>query len=159
MARIKTYGTGSRCDEGGFTLLELLVVVSIAVLVAMLSVPLFSNARNGADLHAGTRDVAAALRLARSEAIRRNSQVPVVFDVNRRTVRAAEDTPRRLSDGLSIALVSAQSEIVSGTVGSIRFYPDGSSTGGAVRLTAADGDGREARIHVDWLSGRVTVSR
>jgi general secretion pathway protein H len=38
-------------------------------------------------------------------------------------------------------------------IGSIRFNPDGSSTGG--RISLADG-GRAITIGVDWLTGRIT---
>ncbi|MEZ5449879.1 MAG: hypothetical protein R3E89_13205 [Thiolinea sp.] len=36
----------------------------------------------------------------------------------------------------------------------IRFYPDGSSTGGSVELTAR---GQTFRSTVEWISGRVSI--
>ncbi len=38
--------------------------------------------------------------------------------------------------------------------GAIRFYPDGSSTGG--RITVASGE-RKFLVDVDWLTGRVSI--
>ena len=51
-------------------------------------------------------------------------------------------------------LYTAQSEIVDDKHGAIRFYPDGSSTGG--RVTLASGE-RKFLVDVDWLTGRVTI--
>ena len=42
----------------------------------------------------------------------------------------------------------------SDSIGRIRFYPDGTSTGGRVTLT---GSGAKYDILVDWLSGRVKI--
>jgi general secretion pathway protein H len=40
-------------------------------------------------------------------------------------------------------------------LGSIRFFPDGSSTGGSISLAS----GRETHtVVVDWLTGRVRIS-
>jgi hypothetical protein len=41
------------------------------------------------------------------------------------------------------------------SVGLIRFFADGSSSGGAVILTR---DGARMDVRVDWLSGRTVVS-
>ena len=38
--------------------------------------------------------------------------------------------------------------------GAIRFYPDGSSTGG--RITVSSGE-RKFLVDVDWLTGRVSI--
>ena len=40
-------------------------------------------------------------------------------------------------------------------VGSIRFYPDGSSNGGRVTVGAG---GRAFAVDVDWLTGHVTIN-
>ena len=55
---------------------------------------------------------------------------------------------------LDLKLYTAQSEIVDDRRGAIRFYPDGSSTGG--RVTVASGE-RKLLVDVDWLTGRVTI--
>ncbi|MEX2616564.1 MAG: hypothetical protein WD767_10745 [Alphaproteobacteria bacterium] len=59
---------------------------------------------------------------------------------------------------------TAQQEAVTGRLGAIRFYPDGSATGGHLTLARmAGGDnvaattGPAIRVSVDWLTGRVDV--
>ena len=49
----------------------------------------------------------------------------------------------------------AQYMISDDKVGAIRFYPDGSSTGG--RITVASGE-RKYLVDVDWLTGRVSIA-
>ena len=61
---------------------------------------------------------------------------------------------RRLPQDLDFKLYTAQSEVTSETRGSIRFYPDGSSTGG--RITVSSGE-RKYLVDVDWLTGRVSI--
>jgi len=56
---------------------------------------------------------------------------------------------------LELKLYAAQSEVSSERRGSIRFYPDGSSTGG--RITVAAGE-RKYLVDVDWLTGRVSIN-
>ena len=60
-----------------------------------------------------------------------------------------------LPKDIELKLFTAQSEILSDTRGGIRFYPDGSSTGG--RITVASGE-RKYLVDVDWLTGRVSIT-
>ncbi|HPQ94516.1 MAG TPA: GspH/FimT family pseudopilin [Thiolinea sp.] len=50
-------------------------------------------------------------------------------------------------------LNTAASE-VSGATGSVRFFPDGSSTGGSVELEA---NGQAFKINIEWITGRVSI--
>jgi type IV fimbrial biogenesis protein FimT len=59
----------------GFTLVELLVVLAITVILAMIGAPAFKSLVAGQRARATSTDLYAALTLARSEAIKRNSQV------------------------------------------------------------------------------------
>ena len=62
--------------------------------------------------------------------------------------------PHSLPRELELKLYTAQQEVASERKGAIRFYPDGSSTGG--RITVASGE-RKFLVDVDWLTGRVTI--
>jgi general secretion pathway protein H len=55
-----------------------------------------------------------------------------------------------------VELNTARSELTSETAGGIRFYPDGGSTGGNVRLEA---NGRVYQVNVAWLTGEASVAR
>jgi general secretion pathway protein H len=54
----------------------------------------------------------------------------------------------------ALSVFTAKSEAVEDKVASIRFFPDGSSTGGAISI--ANG-GTKFRVDVDWLTGSVTI--
>ncbi len=58
-------------------------------------------------------------------------------------------------DDVEIVLTTARSELFSSGAGSIRFFPDGTSTGGGVEITR---DGRKFLVTVDWLTGRVKIA-
>jgi general secretion pathway protein H len=54
-----------------------------------------------------------------------------------------------------MSLITAQSEQANESVGAIRFYPDGSSTGGRIDLSSDD---VRYVIDVSWLTGTVMVT-
>jgi general secretion pathway protein H len=139
----------------GVTLLELLIVLSIMAIVAAMVVPMFGGGVSTGELKGAARQVAAGLRLARSEALATRRETRVVLDLERRTFRLERDPHEHaLPRQIELKLFTAQSDLVSDTVGSIRFFPDGGSNGG--RLTLAVGE-RKYDVDVDWLTGRVAI--
>jgi general secretion pathway protein H len=95
------------------------------------------------------RAVAAAFREGRREAIRANIEIPVIIDLDARTVRVGvEQYPTQLSRRLRLSLLAGRSEPIGGGAGQIRFFPDGTSTGGRVTLTTS---GSRHSVAVDWL--------
>jgi general secretion pathway protein H len=139
----------------GFTLLEVIVVLVIAAMAyaVLLGVPM----RGGsvADLKAASRALASALRQAQTTAMatRRDALLTIDLD-SREFVVGGDPTTRKLPEGLDLKLYTAQQEVTSERRGSIRFYPDGSSTGG--RITVAAGE-RKYLVDVDWLTGKVSI--
>lgn len=139
----------------GFTLLELLLVLVIAATGYALVARLSSGGVSGAELKSAARAVAAGLRDARGTAIATQESAALTLDVEHRSMEVSGGRrPRALPQRLELKLYTAQSEIVDAGRGSIRFYPDGSSTGG--RVTLASGE-RKLLVDVDWLTGRVSI--
>ncbi len=138
----------------GFTLIELLVVMAVMALVLLVVPPMFSGSLSRAELGSAAREVAAGLREARSQAIRRNREVAFTVDVDARRYRIDDAAVRQLPTGPDLSLFTARSEQLDEVSGSIRFFPDGSSTGGRVTL---GGDARKYHVEVDWLTGRVSI--
>ena len=57
--------------------------------------------------------------------------------------------------GIDLELLTVATELGGGGArGGIRFFPDGSSTGGRVTLSHGS---RQYFVDVDWLTGRVSV--
>ncbi|MCM2328185.1 MAG: GspH/FimT family pseudopilin [Lysobacter sp.] len=144
-----------RAAQRGFTLLELLMVLVIAAAGYALVVRFTAGGVSGAELKSAARAVAAGLRDARGTAIARQESAALVLDLEHRSFEVSgRGRARSLPGRLELKLYTAQSEIVDEKRGAIRFYPDGSSTGG--RVTVASGE-RRFLVDVDWLTGRVSI--
>jgi general secretion pathway protein H len=143
-------------DRGdGFTLIELLVSLAVLGLALALIAGYKPPWSRGLGLQATAAELAAGLRLARSEAIVSNRQVAFDLDLVGHRYRVGTGTPRLLPADLSLELLTISGEALNGREGDIRFNPDGSSTGG--RISLADGR-RRIGVGVDWLTGRVSVA-
>jgi general secretion pathway protein H len=133
----------------------MLLVLVIAAAGYALVVRITSGGVSGAELKSATRAVAAGLRDARGTAIATQESAAMTLDLERRTFEVTGGhRVRALPERLELKLYTAQSEIVDGKRGAIRFYPDGTSTGG--RITVASGE-RRFLVDVDWLTGRVHI--
>ena len=143
-------------SDAGFTLVELLVVLTVLALALAVIPPSLSGAIDSARFRNAQRDLVSSLRHARSLAV--NSQQAAALDINvkQATIRVG-DRQRELyiPDDVALTLVTAQREQLSEYEGAIRFYPDGSSTGGQVRFRRED---KTWSIDVDWLTGRVSTA-
>jgi general secretion pathway protein H len=147
--------TGGR-RAGGFTLVELLVVLVIATMVLALVGTSISRSISGAEMRTASRKVAASLRYTRTHAILTKSEQVFLVDTENRTYQAADRKAEELPEGMNVELNTARSEVTSENVGGIRFYPDGGSTGGNVRLEA---NGRVYQVNVAWLTGEASLER
>ena len=140
--------------EAGFTLIEMIVV--IAILGLMMAVVTVNGVPVSPATHAraAAQGISGALRTARSQAVMGNRSVEVTIDLAGRFYRQDEGPAQMLTNDLQLALLTSRDELVSGSIGHIRFNPDGSSSGG--RVTIAGGN-RVWWVGIDWLSGRVSI--
>lgn len=141
--------------QAGFTLLEILVVLAMMALVYAMVPAMISGKGSTTEMRAAARHVAAGLRKARSEAVAGHQESTLTVDVDKHLFRISGDKREyALPESAEISVYTAQAEVVQDKVASIRFYPDGSSTGGAVGLTRGD---TKFRVDIDWLTGSVTI--
>jgi len=141
--------------QRGFTILEVVIVLVLAAIMyaLMLAVPM--RGASGADLKSAARTLASGLRQAQTTAMSTRRDAVLTVDVEAREfVMPGDSQARKLPDGLDLKLYTAQSEVSSAQKGAIRFYPDGSSTGGRITVSAGE---RKYLVDVDWLTGRVTI--
>ena len=142
-------------SSSGVTLLELLIVIALMAIITALVVPMFGGPVSTSELRATARQLAAGLRLARSEAVSERRETFLVVDVAGKRFKVdREAREHALPSKVDLKLFTAQNDLVSENVGSIRFYPDGGSNGG--RITVASG-ARKFDVDVDWLTGRVAI--
>ena len=144
----------------GFTLLELLVVLTVLGFALMWSGPSLQKLSENVEYRRAINEVSSSLRLARREA--RSSGVPVDFLVDPATnLIAVSKNPyilpgdkfRQIPAGLSINIVSAAEMSPDGSLAAIRFYPNGGSSGGELTISRRSGSG--IIFYVDWLLGDV----
>ena len=141
--------------SGGFTLLEVIVVLVIAATMYALILGVPFRGASVADLKYAARSLASGLRQAQTLAMTTRRDALLTVDVEAREfVLAGESEPRKLSRDIELKLYTAQSEILNEGRGAIRFYPDGSSTGGRITVKAGE---RQYLVDVDWLTGRVSI--
>lgn len=139
----------------GFTLIELLVTMVIMALAYALAAPMVSSGMSGTELKASARQLAAGLRKVRNEAVARKQETVLTVDVEgRRFQMSGDQRIYRLPKDVDINLFTAQSELINEKTGSIRFYPDGGSTGGRITVSTRD---RKYAVDVNWLTGQVAI--
>ena len=141
--------------QRGFSLLEVIVVITIIGLAYMLLPKMVFEGVSGAELRSSARAVATGLRLARDTAITTKRDAMLIINLDDRAFTLPNDTkPHKLNDKLDVKLYTAEADLIAERVGAIRFFPDGSSNGG--RVTVGVGE-RGFEIDVDWLTGHVTI--
>jgi len=139
----------------GVTLLELLIVLTLMAIVAGFVIPMFGGPLSTSELRSTARQLAAGLRLARSEAVSQRRETFLVLDVAGKRFKVDRDPQEhKLPSRVELKLFTAQNDLVDESVGSIRFFPDGGSNGG--RITVAAGE-RKFDVDIDWLTGRVAI--
>ena len=78
--------------RGGFTLLELLLVVAIMLIAAGLSIPSFMRSYRGAALRTSARAVVMSHRYARAMAVLKQTDVAILFDSKKNTMEIVSVT-------------------------------------------------------------------
>jgi general secretion pathway protein H len=141
--------------NAGFTLIEVIVVLVIGAIAYALVLGVPMRGASIYDLKSAARTLASGLRQAQTTAMatRRDTLLTLDMDAREFVVPGVADA-RKLPQSIDLKLYTAQSEVASEKRGSIRFYPDGSSTGG--RITVSSGE-RKFLVDVDWLTGRVSI--
>lgn len=140
----------------GFTLLELMVVLLIVGLLLVLVPGHLWRSQPGLEVKVAARALADGLRQTRSDALASNRERVFTLDVAGHSFRPGEDRPlEALTGAVELGLDTARSEVIDATRGQIRFFPDGSSTGGRIRLAM---QAQQAQVTVDWLTGQVAIA-
>ena len=144
----------SMSHEDGYTLTEMIVVMTI-VAVAMTSiVSVIARPSDRLEISEIGAQAETLFRAARSRALMENIETRV--DLFRQEgVLRSERLGRALSlrDEMVAELTTARAEISDEDRASIRFLPDGRSTGGDLLLIKGK---YMVRISVDWLTGAIS---
>jgi general secretion pathway protein H len=139
----------------GFTLMEMMLVLAIAAALTAVAVPNLQPALAAMRLRGAASDVASALRHVRGHALSSGREATFTLDIKRHAYQVSSRAKSyALPDSVRLRLFTAEQELVGEDLGRIRFFPDGSATGGRVTLEAG---GNRRLVDVNWLTGDVTV--
>ena len=139
--------------ERGFTLLEMVVAVAIAALVLGVSAPAIQRLYTSTQYHGAVNDVVTLLSSARYSAIRKGGNIDVLINPKTRQLTLGEKV-QELPGSMQLEVLGSR-ELNRDGAGVIRFYADGSSSGGVVSME--NDAGRAVQVQVDWLLGRVSL--
>jgi general secretion pathway protein H len=138
----------------GFTLVELLAVLAI---IALSVLALSSNSKKSADtakVRAFLIETAGVLVELRSQAMR--SGIESYFGINSRQRYFETDQIRiAFPPGVELKAIIAGDSANGDTKPAIKFYPDGTSTGGKINLVFRR---KSHEIRVNWLTGHVSLT-
>ncbi|MDT8410573.1 MAG: GspH/FimT family pseudopilin [Wenzhouxiangellaceae bacterium] len=137
----------------GFSLIELMLVMVLAVGLFGLVGTSIRRSVGAAEIRNEVREVVAGLRHTRGQAVIQRSEQVFTVDAENRSWQAASREAQALPEGLDITLSTARSELTGENAGGIRFYPDGASTGGSITLSV---DERKWYVTVGWLTGEIS---
>jgi general secretion pathway protein H len=144
----------SRRALHAFTLFEMLAVILLIGIAAAAVAVSVTHGLASARINAAAGELAASLRSTRTQAIVHGEQRIFQIDPGNATYRGADQRDVRLPKGLDLSVTSATSDQSGGQIARIRFFPDGSSTGGRITLRSGK---REWHVNVSWLTGAISI--
>lgn len=137
----------------GFSLIELslvIAIISVALLFIVPSLPLASNRSLPKDI----QELAHALQGCKTRAML--SGKTQTFSINLNTRQwAAGGKSGSFAANTQIAVVYGVQSLSDAQAPEIRFFADGNSTGGQIRISKANA---HKQINVQWLNATVRVS-
>jgi len=131
--------------------MAVILLLAIALTAVTFS---FSKSLHSAKIQAASRDLVAALRYTRGQAIVKGKQQVLMLNLDDNSYTAPGKSAVKLPKDMSLRLTTAEQEVTGGNSGGIRFFGDGSSTGGHISVLLGQ---REWRINVAWLTGDIAL--
>lgn len=140
--------------RNGFTLIEVLVVMVMLAVIAGTVAFNMTGSLKSAKIRAASKDLVAALRYTRSQAVIKHEEQRLMINVENKSYQAPGKDAVTFPEGMELKVYAAESEVPSEREAGFRFFSDGSSTGGRVTLIYGE---RFWRINVAWLTGEIRL--
>lgn len=141
----------------GFTLVELLVVLVLLAVAASVTAPNMVGFYHSSKQAALTRDVIAKLGQARTAAIETGQAADFLFSYKKQAFGTVSST-KIVPSGFVVDMVSALETTYDHEWSVIRFYPDGSSSGGTLDISS-EHTPVVKHVRVDWLLGHIELQK
>ena len=141
----------------GFTLLELMMVMVIVILGFSAIGLNVSSGNDATELQSVARDLVSALRFAKGQALISHEETTLALDLKENTYTVSDrDKVFTIPDTIALTVVTAQDELEGKGLANIRFFPDGSSSGGRIKV---ERNSSIWQIDINWLTGQVELER
>jgi type II secretion system protein H len=143
---------------GGFTLVEMTVVLLIVALGTVLAIPMIEGGFESREVRRAARQIASTMHYCRGEAVGLGAPQAMLVDVNENSIRTADwGRWAVLTDRAVIDDIQGGAEVGDGIV-QILCFPNGSTSGAEITLAGR----RDRRLHrlkvaLDPLIGSVHV--
>ena len=135
-------------------MIELVVAISIAALLLATAPAALDRLYDAMAYRSTVRHVIVEMKSARLRAMQAGLPVAFTLDLASRRFGSEGRPARTIPEDIKVSAIVADAEVSDDGQAAIRFYPDGSATGGSVELQRSSGQG--VRLRVDWLLGRVS---
>lgn len=146
----------TRQGQAGFTLLELLTVLVILGMAASLVALSVSRRSDRMTLSALATEIASRARATRSTAIETGRDALLSVDLEgRNIVSPGRRSHLPIPADIDLNVVASGAEQRE-NVSAIRFFPNGASSGGTIRVSQS---GSSYEVRINWFTGRVHVGR
>ena len=142
--------------QGGFTLLEMIIVLVLAGMVFALAAGAMSRRLPGQQLRFAAKEVAAQLRYTRAQAIATGESQLFTLDARTREWNAGGRHHGKLPKDIQVVATGARNEAQREGVAAVRFFPEGAATGGRFVLSHEDA---AWQVDVQWLTGEVSLQK
>jgi len=141
--------------ESGITLLEMIVVLAIISISLIIVAPNFKTSNRNATSQHKVKEIITLISDTRNQAIRKNKESVFFIDIeNKQYWSSSAVLKKNIPTYFEIKILAADKEYLDEVTGGIRFYPDGSSTGGTISLK---GNNEIQQINIDWLTGHTKL--
>jgi prepilin-type N-terminal cleavage/methylation domain-containing protein len=150
--------------DKGFSLLELIIVLTILVLSVSLVTSSMSNLSRTIELKAAAKKVSGILRYYRSEAINKGSVYQVLLaepvdekEADKKEGEEGAKTLYGLPEGVQMKEIDFTSPQYPCDLPAVEFYPNGGSNGGSVLFDSQERKGYRIKVH--FLTGEVKIEQ
>ncbi len=143
--------TGVERTTAGFTLIEVLVTLTILTMVLTGFAMNMARRDNVPTPRDKAREIQAMLYLARSEAISSGEDSEVVIDIDNKRLNYGDRKTIILSQKHKLRIVAGRELISADRKVTLVFLPDGGSSGADIEIS--DQRERSAKLRINWLTG------
>ena len=155
IAKTQNSGAVVPTSSKGFTLLELILVLFVVILGFSVIGLNISSGNDATEHQSAARDMVSALRYAKGQALISHEETTVNLDLNENTYTVSgRDKVFTIPDTIALTVVTAQEELEGKGLANFRFFPDGSSSGGRIKL---ERNSVTWQIDINWLTGQVEL--